>query len=217
MFNDASTFIPFKKSYFHDTEHDMYGYITYHDEYFSEENIEDLNINTYDINREITLQLDISKCKYTFKEYYDKLTITQRNSVRLYNLFVDDYIERTIKLKTQQNIMDDYVSTYFPGNVHISIGNINYLINLANKTRQPLHFINSEVMRIWYFSIFNELKDSINVINYNKDLLQHENFFKILDLARYSQDCVLAIHVENYNDIKGTKVMDYITNYVVYK
>jgi hypothetical protein len=217
--NDINMFIPFKKSYFHDTEYNMYGYITYHDEYLSEKYIEVINVNFYDVNREITLQLDTTKSRYTFKQYYDILAKNQQyHDGRLFSFIGNRVISSIFNPQVPQNIIGKYKDAYFPGNVHISIGGANYLRNLASETKRSICLLDLNAIKANLRNpTFGVERETIFAINYSKDLLQYDSFYEILNFAKYAEDCIFVIFVENYNDIKGTKVMDYITNYVIYK
>jgi hypothetical protein len=213
-------FIPTRRSYFNDTEHSMYGYITYNSEYTLEKiynrgtSYEYINYNSY---RGITLELDTNKSKYTFKQYYAKLAYLKNydfNNNNITTRLNNKQCRLPFKLKYHKEYKYQLVSNYFPGAIYTVVNNYDYIYNLATKVQKPIYLIKSiDINYLLNDGIHHILRCYICVVNYSDDLINNDEFYLLLDIAQHSENCILIIHVESFEVLKESKLLNYVNCY----
>jgi hypothetical protein len=208
---------PLNKSYFNDTKYNMHGYITHHCEYLTKY----VNFtHLYTSYKGLIFHLDTLKSKLTFSEYFRKI---RQDLYKQRKLIIRNYIKGGLvndSLLKVKNMREKYQVTnnYFPGTIFILVGDLDYVYGLATVINKSVMFVDAHA--IYSLNIgkkSNVLHDYIIVINNVGPLLDEEYFYCLLSLASHTENCVLVVRVRNYEEVKSTKLLNYITGYTVYE
>jgi hypothetical protein len=219
--NFYGNIIPSRRSYFNDTEYSMCGYITYNFEYTTENICDKNTVNEYiyyNSYRGITLELDISKSKHTFQQYYTKLT--KRIKHKKVNNVIKNINNKKlcVRLVETCKTMENYQlkNNYFPGTIYIVVNNVSYIHGLATKVKKSIILVDAqEIDSTFYSQYIDVFLHYVVVINYN--LIANSNFYNLLNLAKYTDNCVLIVHIEDLEQVKGAKLLNYMTGYTILK
>jgi hypothetical protein len=215
--NHDYKFIPLRKSYFYDTKYNMCGYITYGNEYI----VQARCLDVYTLNKEITLHLDIKKSKYTFVEYLAKIRqdiLESRSYITSCHVNDRPIFYKYCEVKMISGVHQT-ANNYFPGTIYILVGDIycNYIYSLANLVHKPTMFVDIKTINIWIERNTDLVRSNIIIVNDFNSLVDNKQFYYTLNLIRYIENSITIIHVENYNEVEGTKVLEFMTGYTMHK
>jgi hypothetical protein len=211
-----------KKTYFHDTNYNVYGYITIK---FNNNSFKVVNDCVFSY---LEFEMDIEKSSCNFKEYYDKIVEhLEQNGTLLYTAifsrpFCDEDDETDgICFELNKNCALEiklYQPIYFPGIVFTIVGNPkNYLQAYAKMMNEDItdwtHVSNiyDRVDEICYVQ-------GIFVVRFEKYMQTNSNtIYDLLDFVQFAEDIVFILLVSDSSEIlKYPKVCNYMTHPTIY-